>query len=195
MIFLKFDGLFSEFVDIKAPSRNAGFLCYGWIILRDDVVIARGHGGVARGWEATSNVAEYLALIEGLDALADLNLYHELVQVWGDAKCVIDQMRGASAVHSPTITPFYRRACRLAEGYRDIEWRWMPRRYNKDADFLTRHAMRQIYSDQNSYQAVIQAFDGGAASQINRRKFLHLCDLRVYLPPNNHSQPGFRWQI
>lgn len=184
MICLKFDGLFNEFEDIQAPSKNAGFLCYGWVIFWDGRLIARGHGGAARGLDATSNVAEYLALIEGLDALADLNLYDEPVEVWGDAKCVIDQMRGASAVHSPTILPLYQRARRLAEDYRQIEWFWTPRRNNKDADLLTRHALRQIYSNKASYRTAMHVFDGRQLSHSTGRKFLHLCDLRVYLPHN-----------
>ena len=50
---------------------------------------------------AGSNAAEYLALIEGLEALEDLRIGNEPVEVRGDAKCVIDQMLGHAAVSSP----------------------------------------------------------------------------------------------
>jgi ribonuclease HI len=185
MIILKFDGLFSEFGEDLDQTRNAGFMCYGWIILRDQQIIGRGHGGVARGEDATSNVAEYLAMIEGLDALNDLNICDEPIEVHGDAKCVIDQMCGLSAVNSPTIVPFYRRAKRLAERFEYIEWVWKPRRHNKDADWLTRHALRQIFSDIKGYQEVIKKFDYRVAKRSHNNKFLHLLDLRVYFPPDS----------
>ena len=156
MISLQFDGLFSE---VATDNRRAGFLCYGWLIWRGSLVVARGHGGVARAQDATSNVAEYIALIEGLDALSDQGDHHEPVQVFGDAKCVIDQMSGTSDVNSPAIQPLYRKACKLADDFTSIEWHWKPRRHNREADRLTRLAMRQILTDPDCYQKTLQTLE------------------------------------
>ncbi len=186
MISLQFDGLFSE---VATDNRKAGFLCYGWLIWRGSLVVARGHGGVARAQDATSNVAEYIALIEGLDALSDLGDHHEPVQVFGDAKCVIDQMSGISDVNSPAIQPLYRKACKLADDFTSIEWRWKPRRHNREADRLTRLAMRQILTDPDCYQKTLQTLET-CCGQRTSRKFFPLLDLRVYLPPS----PFQRWQ-
>ena len=92
MYTLQFDGLFKP-VQGANPVDQAGFMCYGWLIWKDHKVIARGHGGVARGQAATSNTAEYMALIEGLDALQDMGVCEQPVTVIGDARSVIDQMQ------------------------------------------------------------------------------------------------------
>ena len=71
-------------------------MCYGWLISKGGQVIARGHGGFARGQATNYNIAEYLALIEGMDALLDMGIREELVMVIGDAKSVIDPMQHIS---------------------------------------------------------------------------------------------------
>jgi ribonuclease HI len=144
MLTLEFDGLFRGAPDHLHLNDDAGFLCYGWVILRDGVVIARGHGGYARAQSASSNVAEYLALIEGLEALLDLHATEEIVMVCGDAKSIIEQMEGYAHVSATSIVPLHRRAARLARQFRSIYWEWTPRRYNHTADSLTRRALSQI---------------------------------------------------
>jgi ribonuclease HI len=72
MITLSFDGLFKSVAAGNNAKSQAGILCYGWLIIKQRSLIAQGHGEFARGSDATSNVAEYLALIEGLDALSAL---------------------------------------------------------------------------------------------------------------------------
>jgi len=89
---------------------------------------------------AGSNVAEYLALIEGLEALGDMHIAHEAVEVRGDAKCVIDQMRGFASVSAPLTRKLYRRAKKMARGFKALTWVWVPRRENKSADRLSRRS-------------------------------------------------------
>ena len=45
MLTLQFDGLFRSLPDQQQSGDNAGFMCYGWVILRDQHVIARGNDG------------------------------------------------------------------------------------------------------------------------------------------------------
>jgi ribonuclease HI len=191
MLILHFDGLYrciQDLTDGEGGSQNkngstvqAGLMCYGWLILRGQLVIARGHGGVARCRDATSNVAEYLALIEGLQALEDLGVKDEAVRVCGDAKCIIDQMAGRAAVNAASIKPLYRRAKKLAECFDQLDWVWMPRRDNKQADLLSRRAMHQVHLDRSSYYAALQSLIPQIKSGRPSRKFLSLMDLRVYL--------------
>ena len=177
---LHFDGLFRGLpVKRRMEGNNAGFLSYGWLISRDTQLLARGHGVCARSRDATSNVAEYLALIEGLEALFDMGELHETIAVCGDARCIIDQMRGVSSVHSERIRPLYHRASRLAEHFDRLFWQWTPRRENRAADLLTRVAMRQARLDRGSYQQAVEAIDPQNAQN---GKFLTLLDLRVYYP-------------
>jgi ribonuclease HI len=178
MYTLQFDGLFMPVRAGAASSSQAGFMCYGWLIIKNGNVVARGHGGCARSQDATSNVAEYLALIEGLDALHDMGIVTEPVAVMGDAKSIINQMEGTSSVTSSRIKPLYRRARRLAAFFRNLRWAWTPRRFNRQADELTRRAMRQIRRDQTSYQAALQNLGKPASS-----KAFNLIDLRIYHSP------------
>jgi ribonuclease HI len=178
MYTLQFDGLFMPVRAGAASSSKAGFMCYGWLITKNGNVVARGHGGCVRSQNATSNVAEYMALIEGLDALHDMGIASEPVAVMGDAKSIINQMEGTSNVSSSRIKPLYRRARRLSAFFKNLRWAWTPRRFNRQADELTRHAMRQIRRDPNSYQAVLQSLGKPASSKI-----FNLIDLRIFHSP------------
>ena len=94
MITLRFDGLFRTLYPNNNPEEKTGLMCYGWVIYRDGRLVAHGHGAYARPEDASSNSAEYLALIEGLHALRDMGIKHEPVEIIGDARSVIDQMVG-----------------------------------------------------------------------------------------------------
>jgi ribonuclease HI len=179
MYTLQFDGLFRRFPTPSGTSTKAGFMCYGWLISKDNLVIARGYGGYAWQNGAGSVVAEYLAMIEGMEALFDLGIKDKPVTICGDAKTIIDQMQGKSAVISRMIKPVYKRARDLAVHFGDLCWDWKPRRYNHIADWLTRHALRQIRSDPKSYQATIQAMGAGKNSYRSQDS-QPIIDLRVY---------------
>lgn len=184
MITLQFDGLFRRIPSSPRQTSKAGFMGYGWLILRNQVVIARGHGVVAHASNATSNIAEYLALIEGLEALADLGIQKEPLTVCGDSKCIIDQMCGAASVNAPGMKPLHRRAKRLCRRFLSITWNWTPRQENKDADSLTRRAMRQVRADPIHYQQAVKALDPHSLGRLPTDRFLPLLDLRIYQPTN-----------
>ena len=177
MYTLQFDGLFKPAQGTN-PIEQAGFMCYGWLIWKDHKLIARGHGGVARGQAATSNTAEYMALIEGLDALRDMGVCEQPVIVIGDARSVIDQMQQTAEVSSAGTRPLYRRARRISDQFMQLEWAWTPREKNREADALTRRAMRQIRQDEKNYQAAVDFLDQPERS----KRVLPLVDLRVYQP-------------
>lgn len=156
MLTLQFDGLFRGAPQDLHLNHDAGFMCYGWVILRNGIVIARGHGGYACAQDASSNVAEYLGLIEGLEALLDMRATKELIEICGDAKSVIEQMQGRACVSANSIRPLYRRAMKLVQQFRRILWTWMPRRNNHTADSLTRRALRQIRANPHQYETAFQ---------------------------------------
>ncbi|HEX7555046.1 MAG TPA: ribonuclease HI family protein [Leptolinea sp.] len=151
MYTLQFDGLFRR---IQTKSHgNPGIMCYGWLILRDGSLVAKGHGGYAHWKIATSNGAEYLALIAGLEALLDMNITDETILIQGDAKTIIEQMQNLVQTHSPRIKQFHRQARRLCRNLKDVQWNWTPRRENHSADRLTRRALQQIRSSEPVYFA------------------------------------------
>lgn len=173
MLTLEFDGLFRGAPDNLHLTSDAGVMCYGWVILRRGVVVARGHGGYARAHDASSNVAEYLALIEGLEALIDMQATREAILICGDAKSVIQQMQGKASVTANSIKPLNRRAARLARQFDRIYWVWKPRRHNHTADALTRRALHQIKANADQMET--------AFSFSPRSARLHsLLDLRMY---------------
>ena len=143
MYLLQFDGMF------RAPENDRpngpGLLGYGWLIQRDGREVARGYGVFVRNCKAGSNAAEYLALIDGLDALTDLQITNETVEVRGDAKCVIDQMTGTATVSSPLTKILYRQARKLSRRFGSLTWTWVPRRENHHADRLSRRSFLYLH--------------------------------------------------
>jgi ribonuclease HI len=180
MLTLEFDGLYREVSRDFHLKSGAGFMCYGWVILRDKSVIARGHGGYVRGQNASSNVAEYLALIEGLEALLDMAAEEEFVLIKGDAKSVIDQMQGYALVSASSIKPLYRRARRLLSQFRRAYLSWTPRRFNQDADRLTRRALQQLEGNPEQYQEALHTLEQQVRKGRQNSRLLPVLDLRLY---------------
>lgn len=153
-------------------------LGYGWLIERNGLEIARGFGLFLRKRKTGSNIAEYLALIEGLETLLDLRVKHERVEIRGDAKCVIDQMNGFARVSSMLTKKLNQRAQKLAKQLTDVKWVWVPRNENRHADRLSRRSFRYLrYSphlDHEVNKFRLSASYGG--------RFVPLVDLRVHMP-------------
>ncbi|NMB57903.1 MAG: ribonuclease HI family protein [Chloroflexi bacterium] len=146
---LQFDGLFQ-----RLPLEEKGYcgiMCYGWLILNDGREVRTGHGGYAHWKLATSNGAEYLALISGLQSLVDMGLCAENLIIQGDSKTTIEQMQKQALTHSPRLQQFHRQARRLCRQFNSIEWQWMPRQQNHPADRLTKQALQQIRAHQPVY--------------------------------------------
>jgi ribonuclease HI len=180
MFTLWFDGLFQR-VSIKASQPSeAGLMGYGWLILKNNLIVAKGQGVFARGKGATSGVAEYLALIEGLDALSDLCGQGVAVEIRGDAKFIIDQMTGASDVTSESIKPLHRQVKDLIRFIAPIHWVWTPRRQNRRADELSRHALSHLLRSPSYYTSAIETITRDASRRRNHGSFLSLVDLRIY---------------
>ena len=126
------------------PRQKTGLMCIGWVILRDGRLVAHGHAAYAHLKSSSSSSAEYLAMIEGLQALRDMGVQREPIEVIGDARSVIEQMLGLAGVSSPQTRPLYQRARRIARHFRDLRWKWQPRRDNTLADQLTRRALKMV---------------------------------------------------
>jgi ribonuclease HI len=154
MYTLQFDGLFRKIFLPVSGGGQAGLMTYGWLVTHSGRIVARGHGVYLHPQDATSNVAEYLALIEGLEALQCLDVRGK-VEVRGDAKSVIDQMLGHAAVNTNRVKPLFRRARKLAAGFAPVVWTWTPRKNNALADALTRRAIRQINRCPDDYATAL----------------------------------------
>ncbi len=160
MFTLFFDGSYRGNENRTGSGYPINIMCYGWVIYEDGKMIARGHGIYTHRDAASSNGAEYLALIEGLGALQDLRLGRKPVLICGDAKTVIEQLQGASHVTSPRIVNLYQQARKLTKGMGNLHWQWIPRNKNHAADQLTRHALRQLNAGKTHIERVSHQFAG-----------------------------------
>ncbi len=176
MYLLEFDGMLRSSSDIWPA--NVGLLGYGWIIKRNNSEIARGFGVFMRRCMAGSNVAEYLALIEGLEALVDLRIDSEMIEIRGDAKCVIDQMTGQASVSSPLTHTLHNRARKISKRFKSLTWVWVPRRENKHADKLSRRSFRYLHYSPALEREILKP----PFIQLYGGMLVPLLDLRVHAP-------------
>jgi ribonuclease HI len=101
------------------------------ITTEDGTVLAE----IARGLgEATNNVAEYTAVIEGLSHARELGA--RSVTLRSDSLLLINQLTGRYRVKSTHLQPLHRRARSIAAGFERISFEHVPREENREADRL-----------------------------------------------------------
>ncbi|MDO5746956.1 MAG: reverse transcriptase-like protein [Actinomycetaceae bacterium] len=88
---------------------------------------------------ATNNVAEYKGLIIGLQAARDINP-DATIQVRADSKLVVSQMRGEWKIKDASLAKLASEASTIYSPML-VEYQWVPRAQNKDADRLANEAM------------------------------------------------------
>ena len=92
-------------------------------------------GEIAEGiGEATNNVAEYTAVIEGLSLAAKLGA--KTVTLRSDSQLLINQLTGRFRVKAPHLQPLHRRARSIAAGFDRVSFEHVPREQNVEADRL-----------------------------------------------------------
>jgi len=89
--------------------------------------------------EATNNVAEYSALIYGLEEVRALAAEEAVIHM--DSELVVRQISGIYKVKSPDIKPLFEKATELLKGFSSFEIKHIERAKNKDADKLANKAM------------------------------------------------------
>jgi ribonuclease HI len=89
--------------------------------------------------ETTNNVAEYRALIAGLEAAAPLRAH--TVHVRADSLLVIKQLRGEYRVKNENLRGLHAEARALLRAYRDVDLQHVPRAQNAEADALVNAAL------------------------------------------------------
>jgi ribonuclease HI len=92
-------------------------------------------GEIARGiGEATNNVAEYTAVVEGLSLAQELGA--RSVTLRSDSLLLVSQLTGRYRVKAPHLQPLHHRVRRLAAGFDRISFEHVPREGNREADRL-----------------------------------------------------------
>lgn len=115
-----------------ASRGNAGPAAIGVVLRAPDgqEILAWGE---AIG-EATSNVAEYRALIAGLSRALGLGV--KSVRVFCDSQLVVRQLNGVYRVKSPALRPLFEEAQALLKGFASSSVVHVPRGENQRADAL-----------------------------------------------------------
>ena len=89
--------------------------------------------------ETTNNVAEYRAVIAGLEAA--LAFPARVMRVRADSMLVIEQLRGVWKVRQPHLRPLHARARELLAAYAEVDLAHVRREFNTDADALVNAAL------------------------------------------------------
>ena len=84
--------------------------------------------------ETTNNVAEYTAVILGLERAKELGATDVLLR--SDSQLLINQLTGIYRVKTPHLQPLHRRVRQLAAGFDRIRFEHVPRERNTEADRL-----------------------------------------------------------
>jgi ribonuclease HI len=134
MIIVHFDGL-------CYPRNPGGVAAYGYLIRRDGELIQQGLGVVGEGRGMTNNVAEYEGLKAAAQWLKDSGI-EDRVTVKGDSLLVIKQMKGEWEVKSATSRRYVPEIQKLLAG-RNVNFVWIKREENEEADELSREAYRR----------------------------------------------------
>ncbi len=88
---------------------------------------------------ATNNVAEYRALLRGLERAAELGARE--VELINDSELVAKQLTGAYKVKHPAMRPLYEEATSALNGFDRWQIRSVPRAENARADALVNAAL------------------------------------------------------
>jgi ribonuclease HI len=90
---------------------------------------------------ATNNVAEYQAVILGLELAAELK--PERLTIRSDSELLVRQLAGEYKVKAPHLKPLYRQVMRLLEPFESVEIEHIPREKNTEADKLSKKAVEK----------------------------------------------------
>ncbi len=116
---------------------NPGPAAYGYVLEAEDGTILAAHG--ERIGVATNNVAEYRALIAGLEKALELDVGE--VDVISDSELLVKQMTGEYRIKNEALKELAAEASRLARRLRDVSYEAVRREHNELADRLVNEAL------------------------------------------------------
>ena len=118
---------------------NPGPAAFGYVLEDDDGTVLAAHGeaiGVA-----TNNVAEYRALIAGLERAVEVGVRE--LDVISDSELLVKQMKGEYRVKNEALRDLYVQASRLSRRIPRVRWNAVRREHNELADRLVNEALDQ----------------------------------------------------
>jgi ribonuclease HI len=119
-----------------ASRGNPGRAAIGVVVLKDGAPV--DEIGETIG-ETTNNVAEYRALLRGLDEAARRGA--RTLRLCSDSELVVRQLSGRYKVRSPQLAPLHRTALAKMRGFERVTVVHVPREQNQGADALANRAL------------------------------------------------------
>jgi ribonuclease HI len=119
-----------------AARGNPGPAAYAVVIARPGQPPVEEAGTLGT---ATNNVAEYTALVRGLERATELGL--RSVAVFSDSELLVKQMNGEYRVRHPDLLPLYEAANRLKRAFDRVTITHVRRAQNARADALCNQAL------------------------------------------------------
>jgi ribonuclease HI len=116
---------------------NPGPAAFGYVLEAEDGTVLAAHG--ERIGVATNNVAEYRALIAGLEKAVELTL--DEVEVVSDSELLVKQMRGEYRVKNEALRQLSIEAASLARRIGKVSYTAVRREHNELADRLVNEAL------------------------------------------------------
>ena len=116
---------------------NPGPAAYGYVLEAEDGTVLAAKG--ERIGVATNNVAEYRALIAGLEKAVELAVPE--VEVVSDSELLVKQMTGEYRVKNAALQDLSTQASRLAREIGRVSYTAVRREHNELADRLVNEAL------------------------------------------------------
>jgi ribonuclease HI len=116
---------------------NPGPAAAAYVIETEDGTLLAAHGE-AIGVQ-TNNVAEYRALVAGLEKARELGLTE--LEVVSDSELLVKQMRGEYKVKNEVLRELSVQAARIAREVGDVRYTAVRREHNELADRLVNEAL------------------------------------------------------
>jgi ribonuclease HI len=116
---------------------NPGPAAFGYVLETEDGTVLAAHGeaiGIA-----TNNVAEYRALVAGLQKALEVGV--DEVDVVSDSQLLVRHMNGEYKVKNEALRKLSLAAASLARRLRRVTYRSVPREHNELADRLVNEAL------------------------------------------------------
>ena len=116
---------------------NPGPAAYGYVLEAENGTVLAAHGEAIG--TATNNVAEYRALIAGLEKAAEVGV--DELEVVSDSELLVKQMRREYKVKNENLRGLFEQASVLAGRLGSVRYKAVRREHNELADRLVNEAL------------------------------------------------------
>ena len=118
---------------------NPGPAASGAVLVDKDGTVLREIGRYLG--RATNNVAEWSAVLFGLQAARELGISSIAIRL--DSELVVKQLTGEYRVKHPDLQPLYRQVTALLRQFSHVDLKHVPRKQNKLADAVVNRVLDQ----------------------------------------------------